>query len=188
MSAALEQLIQTLEKHADQWVGGADQELVDLYFTDLRLRTERPKMEEQLALHKELTDEYRGVVLKPPAEETVVLTGERDSLREKQEHLVKVLHPSNEDVEKHTTAFLEYLGKVGDQLDKQKAILRRTVAENKVAVNEVAEWLNELPNIRKVVEDARTSDDENAVLKQEISGLKREIESGSAIASPAENQ
>ena len=189
MSAALEQLIQTLQKHADQWEGGADQELVNLYFTDLRLRTERPKMEEQLAVHQELTDEYKVVVVDRPDQLTEVLTAERNSLREKQEQLVKVLHPSNEDVEKHTKAFLEYLGKVGDQLDKQKAILKMRVAENKVAVNEAAEWLTELPNIREFVEKARTATDENAVIKQEISGLKREIQSGSsAIASPAQNQ
>lgn len=188
MSAALKHLIQTLQKHADEWVGGADQELVDLYFMDLELRTKRPKIEEELEVHKELTDEFRGIVVNRPGEATGELAAQRDSLREKQEQLVKILRPSSEVTEKHTSAFLEYLGQVGDQLDKQKAILRKRVAENKVAVNAATKWLTELPEIKRVVEAARVSTDENAALKQEIIGLKREIEAGSAIASPTENQ
>jgi hypothetical protein len=188
MSSALEQLQDELQKHADNWPGGADQDFVNLYFMDLQLRTERPRMEEQLAAHKELTDEYNAIIRNPPEERTEELVGERNSLLEKKEKLAKVLHPSSEVTEKHTLAFLDYLGKVGDQLEKQKAVLKKSVSLNKSVVDDAAGWLNNLPYIRESVEKARVSSSVNADLKQEISGLKRDLEAGISIAPPTVNE
>lgn len=185
MSSALEQLVDELQKHAENWPGGAQQEHVDLYFSDLQLRSERPKIDEQLDSHKELIAEYTSYVRNPPEDRTEELTAERDDLKNKKENFSKVIRPSTELTAKHTSAFLDYLGKGGDELAKDLAARKRRITENKVAIEGGRNWLNNISAVKKTVEDARAASSANADLKQEITALKRELEAGTSIASPS---
>tara|TARA_Y100000588_G_scaffold374284_1_gene449186 strand:+ start:1015 stop:1539 length:525 start_codon:yes stop_codon:yes gene_type:complete len=168
-SSELEELVTILKSLAEKYPGGADQERVDLYLQDLRLKADLPKKQAELEAYADLINEYNDLQQSPPEIEKQDLEIQVKDAERKRDAVITGPTLSDEKRDSYCQHFLKFLG---DAKPEGDADYKGRIATTLLKIDKADAFLNQVDTYKQKVDEGRVARDEVRELKKKLASLK----------------